>query len=188
MADFVRHNHEPYTGDASFLAGPTPRTLAVWDRLREMFPEERRRGVYDVDAATPSTITSHAPGYIDRERELIVGLQTDAPLRRAIMPAGGLRMVETALRAYGREPDPRVHEIFTRYRRTHNDAVFDAYPERVLAARRSHVITGLRRVRARADHRRLPAGGAVRRGPAGRGAPRAQGGAGRPAQHRRRDP
>ncbi|WP_442929869.1 formate C-acetyltransferase [Micromonospora sp. WMMC241] len=143
VADFVRRNHEPYTGDASFLTGPTARTLAVWDRLREMFPEERRRGVYDVDAATPSTITSHAPGYVDRERELIVGLQTDAPLRRAIMPAGGLRMVETALRAYGREPDPRVHEIFTRHRRTHNDAVFDAYPEAVLAARRSHVITGL---------------------------------------------
>ncbi|MGC4893454.1 formate C-acetyltransferase [Micromonospora sp. DT31] len=143
VADFVRHNHEPYTGDAAFLTGPTPRTLAVWDRLREMFPEERRRGVYDVDAATPAGITAHAPGYIDRERELIVGLQTDAPLRRAIMPAGGLRMVETALRAYGREPDPRVHEIFTRYRRTHNDAVFDAYPSNVLAARRSHVITGL---------------------------------------------
>ncbi|SCG69556.1 formate C-acetyltransferase [Micromonospora humi] len=143
VADFVRRNHEPYIGDASFLTGPTARTLAVWNRLREMFPEERRRGVYDVDAATPSTITSHAPGYVDRERELIVGLQTDAPLRRAIMPAGGLRMVETALRAYGREPDPRVHEIFTRHRRTHNDAVFDAYPEAVLAARRSHVITGL---------------------------------------------
>ncbi|MFI7221564.1 formate C-acetyltransferase [Micromonospora maritima] len=143
VADFVRRNHEPYTGDATFLTGPTERTLAVWDRLRAMFPEERRRGVYDVDAATPSTITSHAPGYVDRERELIVGLQTDAPLRRAIMPAGGLRMVETALRAYGREPDPRVHEIFTRHRRTHNDAVFDAYPESVLAARRSHVITGL---------------------------------------------
>ncbi|WP_348774318.1 formate C-acetyltransferase [Micromonospora sp. WMMD998] len=143
VADFVRRNHEPYTGDASFLTGPTERTLAVWDRLRAMFPEERRRGVYDVDAATPSTITSHGPGYVDRDRELIVGLQTDAPLRRAIMPAGGLRMVETALRAYGREPDPRVHEIFTRYRRTHNDAVFDAYPSDVLAARRSHVITGL---------------------------------------------
>ncbi|WP_329011458.1 formate C-acetyltransferase [Micromonospora rifamycinica] len=143
VAAFVRDNHEPYTGDAAFLTGPTCRTLEVWGTLRSMFVEERRRGVYDVDAATPSTITAHAPGYIDRERELIVGLQTDAPLRRAIMPAGGLRMVETALEAYGYPADPQVHRIFTTYRRTHNDAVFDAYPSDVLAARRSHVITGL---------------------------------------------
>ncbi|NYF58508.1 formate C-acetyltransferase [Micromonospora purpureochromogenes] len=143
VADFVRANHEPYTGDGAFLTGPTCRTLEVWGALRKLFVEERRRGVYDVDAATPSTITAHAPGWIDRERELIVGLQTDAPLRRAIMPAGGLRMVETALAAYGFAPDPQVHRIFTTYRKTHNDAVFDAYPADVLAARRSHVITGL---------------------------------------------
>ncbi|RKN40193.1 formate C-acetyltransferase [Micromonospora endolithica] len=143
VADFVRHQHEPYLGDASFLTGPTSRTQEVWAAVRALLAEERRRGVLDVDAATPSTITAHAPGYIDRERELIVGLQTDAPLRRAIMPAGGLRTVEAGLTAYGFTPDPRVHEIYTRYRRTHNDAVFDAYPERVLAARRSHVITGL---------------------------------------------
>ncbi|MBQ0897268.1 formate C-acetyltransferase [Micromonospora sp. U56] len=143
VADFVRANHEPYTGDASFLTGPTCRTLEVWGALRKLFVEERRRGVYDVDAATPSTITAHAPGYVDRERELIVGLQTDAPLRRAIMPAGGLRMVENALAAYGFAADPQVHRIFTTYRKTHNDAVFDAYPADVLAARRSHVITGL---------------------------------------------
>ncbi|MER5705302.1 formate C-acetyltransferase [Micromonospora sp. NPDC002296] len=143
VADFVRRNHEPYLGDAAFLTGPTDRTLAVWGRLTEMFVEERRRGVYDVDATTPSTITAHAPGYVDRDRELIVGLQTDAPLRRAIMPNGGLRMVETALKAYGFDPDPTVHRIYTGYRRTHNDAVFDAYPADVLAARRSHVITGL---------------------------------------------
>ncbi|MEV4466640.1 formate C-acetyltransferase [Micromonospora echinofusca] len=143
VADFIRRHHEPYTGDGSFLTGPTDRTLAVWGALQELFVAERRRGVLDVDAATPSTITSHAPGYIDRERELIVGLQTDAPLRRAIMPAGGLRMVEAALEAYGFTPDPVVHRIFTTYRKTHNDAVFDAYPADVLAARRSHVITGL---------------------------------------------
>ncbi|WP_432906013.1 formate C-acetyltransferase [Micromonospora matsumotoense] len=143
VAAFVRDNHEPYTGDASFLTGPTCRTLEVWGTLRSMFVQERQRGVYDIDAATPSTITAHAPGYIDRERELIVGLQTDAPLRRAIMPAGGLRMVETALRAYGFEADPQVHRIFTTYRKTHNDAVFDAYPPDVLAARRAHIITGL---------------------------------------------
>ncbi|MEU4776108.1 formate C-acetyltransferase [Micromonospora sp. NPDC023644] len=143
VADFIRCHHEPYTRDGSFLAGPTDRTLAVWGALQELFVAERRRGVLDVDAATPSTITSHGPGYIDREKELIVGLQTDAPLRRAIMPAGGLRMVEAALEAYGFAPDPVVHRIFTTYRKTHNDAVFDAYPADVLAARRSHVITGL---------------------------------------------
>ncbi|MEV0726064.1 pyruvate formate lyase family protein [Micromonospora purpureochromogenes] len=143
VADFVRANHEPYTGDGAFLTGPTRRTLEVWGTLRKLFVEERRRGVYDVDAATPSTITAHAPGWIDRERELIVGLQTDAPLRRAIMPAGGLRMVENALAAYGFAADPQVHRIFTTYRKTHNDAVFDAYPADVLAARGSHVITGL---------------------------------------------
>ncbi|TNH29266.1 formate C-acetyltransferase [Micromonospora orduensis] len=143
VADFIRANHEPYTGDAAFLTGATCRTLEVWGALAALFVEERRRGVLDIDTATPSTITAHGPGYIDRDRELIVGLQTDAPLRRAIMPAGGLRLVETALRAYGYEPDPAVHRIFTSYRRTHNDAVFDAYPADVLAARRSHIITGL---------------------------------------------
>lgn len=143
VAAFVQNNYTPYTGDGGFLAGPTDRTLAIWDRLREMFVEERRRGIYDVDAATPSTITAHAPGYIDKERELIVGLQTDAPLRRAIMPNGGLRMVENALAAYGYDADPQVHRIFSNYRKTHNDAVFDAYPEDVLRARRSHIVTGL---------------------------------------------
>ncbi|MDG4838218.1 formate C-acetyltransferase [Micromonospora sp. WMMD967] len=143
VADFVRANHEPYTGDAAFLTGATCRTLEVWGALATLFAEERRRGVLDVDTATPSTITAHAPGWIDRDRELIVGLQTDAPLRRAVMPAGGLRLVENALRAYGYRPDPTVHQIFTSYRKTHNDAVFDAYPADVLAARRSHIITGL---------------------------------------------
>ncbi|MDG9676915.1 formate C-acetyltransferase [Micromonospora sp. DH14] len=143
VADFIRANHEPYTGDGSFLTGPTCRTLEVWGALAALFVEERRRGVFDIDTTTPSTITAHTPGWIDRDRELIVGLQTDAPLRRAIMPNGGLRMVETALRAYGYQPDPSVHRIFTSYRKTHNDAVFDAYPADVLAARRSHVITGL---------------------------------------------
>ncbi|BCL15124.1 formate C-acetyltransferase [Micromonospora sagamiensis] len=143
VADFVRTNHEPYCGDGAFLTGPTVRTLDVWGVLEKLFVEERHRGILDVDASTPSTITAHAPGYIDRDKELIVGLQTDAPLRRAIMPAGGLRMVEAALEAYGYQADPRVHEIFTNHRKTHNDAVFDAYPADVLAARRSHVITGL---------------------------------------------
>ncbi|GAA0815747.1 formate C-acetyltransferase [Spirilliplanes yamanashiensis] len=143
VAAFVHDNVQPYAGDAAFLTGPTTRTMDLWARLRGMFAEERRRGVYDVDARTPSTITAHAPGYIDRDRELIVGLQTDAPLRRAIMPNGGLRMVEAGLTAYGYAMDPEVRRIFTLYRKTHNAGVFDAYPADVLAARRSHVITGL---------------------------------------------
>ncbi|GAA3455124.1 formate C-acetyltransferase [Dactylosporangium matsuzakiense] len=143
VAGFIRANVRPYTGDASFLAGPTPRTTHVWGLLTAMFPEERARGIYDVDVHTPAAITAHAPGYIDRDRELIVGLQTDAPLRRAIMPNGGLRMVVNGLRAYGYELDPIVEEIFTRYRKTHNEAVFDAYTPQILAARKAGIITGL---------------------------------------------
>ena len=127
----------------AFLQGPTERTTAMWNRLAAMFPAERERGIYDVDAHTPSTITSHAPGYIDRDNELIVGLQTDAPLKRAIMPNGGWRMVEDALVTYGYQPDPQIKKIFTNYRKTHNQGVFDVYPPKVRAARRSHIITGL---------------------------------------------
>lgn len=143
VRDFVQANYTPYEGDARFLSGPTDRTRAVWAKVSALFPEERRRGVLDVDTATPSTITSHAPGYIDRERELIVGLQTDAPLKRAIMPAGGLRMVENGLEAYGYEPDPFVTKVFGTYRKTHNDGVFDAYTPEMRAARKAAVITGL---------------------------------------------
>jgi formate C-acetyltransferase len=133
----------PYEGDASFLVGPTDRTRRLWTKLSALFPVERERGIYDVDAVTPATITSHGPGYIDQQSELIVGLQTDAPLRRAIMPNGGLRMVEAGLSAYGYQLDPDVQKIFSTYRKTHNQGVFDAYPADVLAARRSHIITGL---------------------------------------------
>ncbi len=143
VRDFIQLNHTPYEGDGSFLSGPTDRTTALWSKLTAMFPAERDRGVYDVDPSTPSTITSHAPGYIDRDHELIVGLQTDAPLKRAIMPNGGWRMVEDALLTYGYHPDPQVKKIFTEYRKTHNQGVFDVYPPDVRAARRSHVITGL---------------------------------------------
>ncbi|NUP51725.1 MAG: formate C-acetyltransferase [Catenulispora sp.] len=140
---FIQANYTPYTGDSSFLAGPTARTTALWDRLRAMFPVERERGIYDVDSHTPAGITAHAPGYIDREHELIVGLQTDAPLKRAIMPYGGWRLVAKSLEAYGVESDPRVAEIFTKYRKTHNDGVFDAYTPRIRAARAAGIITGL---------------------------------------------
>jgi len=143
VRDFIQRNYTPYEGDSQFLAGATPRTEKVWARLSSMFPEERERGIYDVDTHTPSTITSHAPGYIDRELEIIVGLQTDAPLRRAIMPNGGWRMVAGALETYGYEPDETVKKIFTTYRKTHNDGVFDVYPPDVRKARSSHIITGL---------------------------------------------
>lgn len=143
VRDFIQRNYTPYTGDAAFLAGPTERTTGIWQRLAAMFPEERARGIYDVDVHTPSSITAHAPGYIDQDNELIVGLQTDAPLKRAIMPYGGWRMVEGALKTYGYTPDETVKRIFTEYRKTHNAGVFDVYPPDVRAARSSHLITGL---------------------------------------------
>ena len=144
VRDFIQRNFSPYGGDAAFLAGPTERTTRVWDVLHGLMLAERERGgVLDVDASTPSSITAHAPGYISRDDELIVGLQTDAPLRRAIFPNGGWRMVEAGLVAYGFEPDERVREIFTKYRKTHNDGVFDAYTPEILAARKAGVVTGL---------------------------------------------
>ncbi|WP_020139797.1 formate C-acetyltransferase [Streptomyces sp. 351MFTsu5.1] len=143
VRDFIQANYTPYDGGPEFLTGPTERTLAVWNKVSALFPEERRRGILDVDTATPSTITSHAPGYIDQDRELIVGLQTDAPLKRAIMPNGGLRMVQSGLKAYGYEPDPFVTKVFGTYRKTHNDGVFDAYTPEMRAARKAGVITGL---------------------------------------------
>lgn len=157
---FIQTNYTPHEGDAEFLSGPTPRTTAVWQRLTGLFVDERARGIYDVDATTPSSITAHAPGYIDREREIIVGLQTDAPLKRAIMPQGGLRMVETSLATYGYELDPKVTEVFTKYRKTHNDGVFDAYTAEIRRARKAGIITGLPdaygRGRIIGDYRRLP--------------------------------
>lgn len=143
VGGFIRDNVETYPGGSEFLAGPTDRTRRIWAQLTRLFEEERRRGIFDVDAHTPSTITAHAPGYIDKDYELIVGLQTSAPLRRAIMPNGGLRMVQAGLAAYGYSLDSTVRTIFSQYRKTHNDGVFDAYPADVLAARRSHIITGL---------------------------------------------
>jgi formate C-acetyltransferase len=166
VRDFIQANYTPYEGDAGFLSGVTPRTKEVWDKVAALFPAERERGIYDVDAATPSTITAHAPGYIDRDRELIVGLQTDAPLKRAIMPNGGLRMVENGLRAYGYEPDPFVSRVFGTYRKTHNAGVFDAYTPAMRAARKAHIITGLPdaygRGRIIGDYRRVALYGTTR--------------------------
>src|SRR3954463_2469244 len=123
VRDFIQQNYTPYERDDAFLAGPTARTTAIWEQLQRLFVEERKKGVLDV-SQIPTSITAHAPGYIDRDREIIVGLQTDAPLRRAIMPNGGLRLVVNALKAYGYEPDPQVVEAFSKYRKTHNEAVF----------------------------------------------------------------
>ena len=143
VRDFIVRNVTPYTGDNRFLAGPSKRTKAVWDKLQPYFQEERKKGVLAVDAKAPSTMLAHKPGYIDRENEVIVGLQTDAPFKRAIFPFGGLRMVEAGLKAAGFDADPQVHEAFTKYRKSHNDGVFDAYTPEIMRCRKSGIITGL---------------------------------------------
>ncbi|WP_058234646.1 pyruvate formate lyase family protein [Devriesea agamarum] len=144
VRDFIQRNYTPYEGDASFLAGPTEKTLRVWDTLeKDYLAKERERRVYDVDTKTPADIDAFPAGYICEDDNVIVGLQTDVPLKRAMMPNGGWRMVETAIKEAGKEPDPEVKKIFTQYRKTHNDAVFDIYTPRIRAARSSHIITGL---------------------------------------------
>ncbi len=142
VRDFIQQNYEPYEGDEKFLAPATERTKKIWARLNELFLEERKKGVLDI-SQVPSGITAHAPGYIDRENEVIVGLQTEAPLKRAIMPNGGFRMVLSALKTYGYEADPHIVETFTKYRKTHNDGVFDAYTTDIRRCRSSHILTGL---------------------------------------------
>src|SRR3954462_10929122 len=142
VRDFIQQNYDPYDGDGTFLAPATARTLKIWDTLTKLFVEERRKGVLDI-SQIPGSITAHAPGYIDRENELIVGLQTEAPLKRAIMPNGGFRLVLNALKVYRYDPDPQVVETFSKYRKTHNEAVFDAYTAEVRKCRSSHVLTGL---------------------------------------------
>jgi formate C-acetyltransferase len=142
LRDFIQHNYTPYEGDGSFLAGPTQRTSDLWQKLGPLLAEEREKGIIDV-SQVPSSILAHGPGYIDRDKEIIVGLQTEAPLKRAIMPFGGWRVVENSLKAYGYTPDPQVGEIFTKYRKTHNDGVFDAYTPAIRKARASSIVTGL---------------------------------------------
>jgi formate C-acetyltransferase len=140
---FIQANYTPYHGDAAFLAGPTGRTQRLWAKIADLLKLERQKGVLDVSTDKPAAILAHDAGYIDRDNEIIVGLQTDAPLKRAIMPNGGLRMVESGLAAYGYQPDPMVHEVWTKYRKSHNQGVFDVYSPDILAARKSGVITGL---------------------------------------------
>ena len=159
VRDFIQRNYTPYDGDDQFLAEPTERTQALWQQLSELMKVERERnGVYDIDSKTISTITSHEAGYINKDLEQIVGLQTDAPLKRAIMPFGGIRLIHTELEAYGREMDPVVEHVF-KYRKTHNDGVFDAYTEEIRSFRSLGFLTGLpdnyARGRIIGDYRRL---------------------------------
>ncbi len=145
VRDFIQHNYTPYEGDSRFLADATEKTKKLWNEVLNLYKKEHdsKGGVLDIDTKTPSTISAHEAGYIDKDLEDIVGLQTDAPLKRAIMPFGGIRIVEKACEAYDRKVDERVEDIFHNYRKTHNDGVFDAYTPDIRAARSSHLITGL---------------------------------------------
>ena len=160
VRDFIVKNFTPYYGDQSFLAPPTERTKRLWDKVKLLLEDERKAGgVLDIDEHTISEIDAYSPGYIDREDEQIVGLQTDAPLKRAILPFGGIRMVKKSLEAYGRKLPPDVARVF-KYRKTHNDGVFDVYTEEIRRARHSGIITGLPdaygRGRIVGDYRRVP--------------------------------
>lgn len=141
---FIQLNYTPYEGDDSFLAGATENTKKLWDEAMDLFKKERDNGgTLDVDTKTVSMINAYGPGYLDKELETIVGFQTDAPLKRAVMPFGGIKMVENSCKAYGYECDPQISEIFTKYRKTHNQGVFDVYTPEMRAARRSGIVTGL---------------------------------------------
>ena len=143
VRSFIQKNWTPYLGDDAFLAGPTQRTKAVWKRCEELLLQELKDGILDVDTHRVSGIDYYAPGYIDRENEVIVGLQTDAPLKRIVNLYGGTRMAKSALEQYGYQLDPEIEAHFTEYRKTHNEGVFDAYPERTRAARHAGLLTGL---------------------------------------------
>ena len=144
VRSFIRHNYTPYDGDDSFLAGPTQDTLDLWDQVMDLTKQEREAGgVLDMDTKIISTITSHGPGYLNKEKEKIVGFQTDKPFKRALMPYGGIRMAEKACADNGYQVDPQVSEFFTVHRKTHNAGVFDAYTPEMRACRSSHIITGL---------------------------------------------
>ena len=140
---FIQANYTPYNGSSAFLQGPTARTTALWEKLQGLLKEEQARGVLDVSADRAASILAHDVGYIDQQNEIIIGLQTDAPLKRAIMPNGGLRMVESGLKAFGFEIDPAISEIWTKYRKDHNTGVFDVYSPEIMKARKSGIVTGL---------------------------------------------
>ncbi|MGB4635119.1 MAG: formate C-acetyltransferase [Arcanobacterium sp.] len=144
VRDFIQRNYKPYHGDALFLSEATEKTKRLWRTLDDKYLSvERKQRVYDVDTDTPADVDAFGPGYISEDDDVVVGLQTDVPLKRAMMPNGGWRMVETAIKEAGKEVNPQVKEIFTKYRKTHNDGVFDIYTPRIRAARSAHIITGL---------------------------------------------
>lgn len=159
VRDFVQGNYTPYDGGKEFLAGVTDRTKGIWDKMMKLMEVEIEKGILDLDVNTPSSITSHEAGYIDKDNEVIVGLQTDAPLKRAIKPNGGIRLVEAAAKAYGYDIPKEVSEIFYKYRKTHNDGVFSAYSDEQRLLRSKHLVTGLPdnygRGRIIGDYRRL---------------------------------
>ena len=166
VRDFIQKNHSPYTGDDTFLTSPTKRTENLWNEIKNLIKKEQKKGILDVDTSIISTITSHKPGYINKNLEQIVGLQTDIPLKRAIMPFGGLRIVKKSLEAYGYKLNHEVEDIFTKYRKTHTDGVFNVYTEEMRKARQSGIITGLpdtySRGRIIGDYRLVPLYGIIR--------------------------
>ena len=143
VRDFIQNNYEPYDGDESFLANVTEKSTKLWNKIQELYKKERENGVLDVDTKTPSGINRYEPGYVDKDLELIVGLQTDSPLKRAIMPNGGIRIVEKSCESYGYKVDQDIEYIYHNLRKTHNDGVFAVYTKDIRAARSSHLITGL---------------------------------------------
>ena len=160
VRDFIVSNYTPYDGDESFLVGPTENTSSLWAKLQELQKKERENGgVLDMEEDVVSSLTSYGPGYLDKDKEVIVGLQTDKPLKRAFMPYGGIKMAEESLKTYGYTPNPELHKIFTTYHKTHNDGVFDAYTPEILHCRHNKIITGLPdtygRGRIVGDYRRI---------------------------------
>ena len=144
VRDFIQNNYKPYNGDESFLEGPTESTNTLWAELQKLQKEERAKGgVLDMETEVVSSLTAYGPGYLDKDLEKVVGLQTDKPLKRAFMPYGGIRMSEEACETYGYKPSEKLHEIFTKYHKTHNDAVFSAYTPEMRLARRNKIVTGL---------------------------------------------
>ena len=144
VRDFIQKNYTPYDGNEDFLQGPTQRTKDLWDQVMELTKEEQAKGgVLDMDTRIISTITSHGPGYLDKDKETIVGFQTDKPFKRSLQPYGGIRMAVKACEDHGYHVDPQIVELFTKHRKTHNEGVFDAYTPEMRACRSSHIITGL---------------------------------------------
>lgn len=166
VRNFIQNNYTPYEGAAEFLASPTAATIKLWDNVLELMKEENKKGVLDADTEVVSSIVSHAPGYIDKDLEKIIGMQTDAPLKRALMPYGGLKMAAAALESNGYKISDKTTEIFSKHRKTHNDGVFDLYTPEIRRARSAGIVTGLPdaygRGRIIGDYRRVALYGIVK--------------------------